>query len=78
MIHMVCVSAMLHIGTLNARAIWPELRPVWLWRVFVRDAPEREVVGIAATRQWGAITAGAQALGVGFDEVEAEVIPSRV
>lgn len=69
---------MLHIRDVNIGPVWPELRPIWLWRVFVRDDPSREVVGIAATRQWGAITAGAQALGVGADEVEAEVLPERI
>jgi hypothetical protein len=67
---------MLHIGTLNTGHLWPELRPVWLWRVFVRDEPGREA-RVRATRQFGALAAGAEALGVSPDDCEAEVVPSR-
>jgi hypothetical protein len=69
---------MLTVRHVNTGHMWPELKPVWLWRVFVRDEPEREVIGIRATQEWGALRCGAQALGVNVCDVEAEVLPKRI
>lgn len=77
MVHVPYVSAMLTIRHLDKLAVPVSGMPRFVWRVWVSGEPEIEVAGIVATRRWGALSAGAQVLGVDVRDVEAEVIPRR-
>jgi hypothetical protein len=67
---------MLNLRHVPIGPVWPELRPIWSWRVCVSGWPERHVC-VRATKQWGAIVAGAQELGVDPSDVEAELLPTK-